>query len=92
MSTVHIRRVHGQSLKKAREAAQRIADELAAEFDIDCEWDGDVLNFKRSGVQGTLSVDKEALEVNAKLGLMVSLLKGRIEQEVHRWCDEQFGA
>lgn len=91
MSSIHITRTHGQTVKKAKAAAEQIAADLAEEFDIDYGWEGDVLRFSRSGVQGEIRVLKKTLEVQAKLGLLVSMLKGRIEQEVHRYCDDAFG-
>jgi putative polyhydroxyalkanoate system protein len=91
MSRIHITRTHGLTLKKAKTAAEQIAAELGEEFDIAYEWDGDVLRFERSGVNGEIRVGKKTLEVEAKLGLLVSMLKGRIETEVHRYCDDTFG-
>ena len=91
MSSISISRVHGTTVKKAKEAVEAIAAELSQEFDITYEWDGAVLNFKRAGVQGTMSVGKKTLDIEAELGFLVSMLKPKIEREIHRYCDEQFG-
>jgi putative polyhydroxyalkanoate system protein len=91
MSNIQISRVHGTTVKRAKEAVEAIAGELAQEFDISYEWDGSALNFERAGVQGTMTVGKKTLDVEVELGLLVSMLKPRIEREIHRFCDEQFG-
>ena len=91
MSSIRISRVHGTTVKKAKEAVESIAAELAQEFEITYDWDGPVLRFERAGVQGTMEVGKKTLEIDAELGFLVSMLKPKIEREIHRYCDEQFG-
>lgn len=91
MSEILIRRDHGMSLKKAKLAAEHIAAEMAEEFAIDYGWNGDRLEFSRSGVNGSITVDKKHVEIHARLGMMLSLLRSRIEAEIHRFCDENFG-
>lgn len=91
MSEIIIRRDHGMTLKKARQAAEHIAAELAEEFAIDYAWDGNRLDFSRTGVAGSIVVDKQHVEIRARLGLMLSLLRHKIEAEIHRFCDENFG-
>ena len=53
MADIHIARTHALPLKKAREAADKFADQLAEKFDLESEWHGDTLHFKRAGVNGT---------------------------------------
>lgn len=91
MSEIVISRDHGLTHKKAREAAERIAAELAEEFDIAYEWCGDRLDFSRTGVRGSITVAKKHVEIRAKLGLVLMVLRSKIEHEIHRFCDENFG-
>lgn len=91
MSTIQISRVHGTTVKKAKEAVEAIAQELAQEFDIRYEWDGSTLRFERAGVDGTMVVGRKTLDIQAELGFLVGMLKPKIEREIHRFCDEQFG-
>lgn len=91
MTTVCVRRHHGLSAKKARAAAERVAAELAEEFGFRYGWDGNALHFERTGVTGTITVDKKEVEVMATLGFLLAMLKPRIETEIHRFCDENFG-
>jgi putative polyhydroxyalkanoate system protein len=92
MSEIVVTRDHGMSMKKARQAAEHVAAELAEEFDIDYEWQGNRLDFTRTGVSGSITVDKKHVEVRARLGLLLSFLHHRIESEIHRFCDENFGS
>lgn len=91
MSEINIQRHHGMTLKKARTAAEHVAAELSEEFSIDYEWDGNTLNFHRSGVSGQIQVEKKQVLINAKLSFLLRPLKSRIEREIHRFCDENFG-
>jgi putative polyhydroxyalkanoate system protein len=91
MSEILVSRVHGMTLKKAKQAAEHIAAELAEEFQIEYAWEGNTLEFRRAGVNGTIAVDKKEVEIRARLGLMLSLLHSKIESEIHRFCDENFG-
>lgn len=91
MSEIVVCRRHGMTLKKAKQAAEHIAAELAEEFDIEYAWDGNQLDFSRPGVNGTIAVDKHQVEIRARLGLVLAFLRGKIEHEIHRFCDENFG-
>ncbi|MCZ7564175.1 MAG: polyhydroxyalkanoic acid system family protein [Burkholderiales bacterium] len=88
MSEIDIRRKHALSLPKARQAAERIAKQLECEFDLEYRWEGHALHFRRAGVDGRLTVSTEEIHLRANLGMMLSLLKGRIEGKVHEHLDE----
>ena len=67
---------------KAREAAQQAADKRAQEDDLACAWDGDVLRFERSGVDGSLTLEKEQAQLQIKLGFMLSAFASTIEGKI----------
>lgn len=91
MSTIEFRRDHALGVKRARAAAQRVADEMAREFGMTHEWDGHVLRFSRTGVSGELVIGKDHVALNATLGFLLSAFKGRIEETLHRHFDAYFG-
>ncbi len=78
-------------LKKAREAADRFADELAEKFDLASEWTGDTLHFKRAGVSGTLALSKGEVAINAKLGILLSAFRATFETHIQNNLDRVFG-
>lgn len=91
MSDIEIRRHHTLSAKSARQAAEKIARQLDEEFDLAYEWDDNVLVFKRSGVSGELVVEKKEVHIRVRLGFLLFAIRPRIEQEIHRYFDENFG-
>lgn len=91
MTDIIIRRSHSMTLKKARGAAEKIAQELGEEFDLAYEWSDNALHFRRSGVSGDLVVEKKEVHIRVRLGFLLLALKPRIEAEIHRYFDENFG-
>ena len=91
MSDIQIRRSHTMSAKAARKAAEKIASQLDEELDLAYEWDDNVLLFKRSGVSGELVVEKKEVHIRVRLGFLLMAIRPRIEAEIHRFFDENFG-
>jgi putative polyhydroxyalkanoate system protein len=91
MTDIIIRRGHTMTPKKARQAAEKIAEQLDEEFDLAYEWADNELHFKRSGVSGELVVEKKEVHIRVRLGFLLLALKPRIEAEIHRYFDENFG-
>jgi putative polyhydroxyalkanoate system protein len=91
MSDIVVRRTHGMTMKKARIAAEDIAAKLDEEFDLEYAWDGNTLEFRRTGVNGYLAVSKKEVEISVRLGFLMLAFRGRIEEEIHAYFDEHFG-
>lgn len=91
MADIHITRSHAMPLKKAREAADRFADQLAEKFDLEAHWHGDTLHFSRAGVNGTLTLGRGSVEIRAKLGLLLSAFKSSFEGHIKDNLDRVFG-
>ena len=92
MSDIKLRRSHNLPHDKARLAAEKMARRLKKEFDLDYEWDGDVLVFERSGVNGELTVAAKHVEMEVKLGFLLRMMKPTIEKHIHDKLDEIFAA
>ncbi|RPH66746.1 MAG: polyhydroxyalkanoic acid system protein [Burkholderiales bacterium] len=90
MSEIHLHRKHKLGLRKAREAAQKVADDMAGTFDMDSEWHGNSLHFSRSGVTGLLKVSKDRVVLDAKLGFLLAAFKPRIEERLEKEFDRYF--
>ncbi|HEY0502265.1 MAG TPA: polyhydroxyalkanoic acid system family protein [Lysobacter sp.] len=90
MSNIDIRHSHSLPPDQARKAVQEVADKLAERFGIVYDWAGDTLNFNRGGVDGHIQVEPDQLHVTAKLGFLLSAMKGPIEAEIRRVLDERF--
>lgn len=91
MPNVYIVQEHTLTPKKAREAAEKVALKLAEEFELAYEWDGDVLNFERSGVNGTLTLTKHKAEMLIKLGFLFGAFAPVIEAKASEKMKKIFG-
>lgn len=91
MSHIVIHRDHSLTLDQAREAAETIASQLADRYDINHHWQDDSLYFERSGVSGQIDLEPDAIRINMRLGFLLAPLKYRLEQEIHRKLNEEFG-
>lgn len=92
MSDIKYVRSHSLPLKQAKAIAQKTADDLAEEYDLVSEWDGDTLHFHRSGVEGHMHVTTEQIALNVKLGFLLKPFKAKFEQHIERHLDELLDA
>ncbi|YCC77188.1 polyhydroxyalkanoic acid system family protein [Pseudomonas aeruginosa] len=88
MSRIHIERPHSLGLDAARAKAEKLAERLAKEHGVQCEWQGDELTFKRSGVDGRIAVGADKVAVGVKLGLMLSAMSGLLKGEIEKALDK----
>lgn len=91
MPSIDIKRSHARPLAEARKKVQHVAEHLAEKFDVEWRWEGDVLHFQRSGVDGHIRVSTKQVHVTANLGFLLMALRGPVEREIHRYLDEEFG-
>ncbi len=82
MADISIRQTHKLPHKKAKAAAQKVADQMAEEYDMASEWDGDVLLFKRSGVSGSLTLSDKEAHLEVFLGFLFKAFAPTIEEKV----------
>lgn len=87
MSEIRLERRHTIGLQGAKVAAQKVADELAQSWGIESSWDGDVLRFAREGADGTLMVNEDMVVFEARLGLLLSMFRQKIEDRINEHFD-----
>jgi putative polyhydroxyalkanoate system protein len=92
MADISITQKHKLTHKKAKAAAQKVADQLAEEYDLVSKWDGDVLLFKRSGVSGALKLSDKEATLEIRLGLLLKAFAPTIEEEVSAKMKKVFSA
>lgn len=90
MSHIAIHRAHSLPLDQARQAAETLAAQLAARYEISYHWQDDALHFERSGVSGCIELEPGAVRVNVRLGFLLAWQKTWLEQEIHHQLDEVF--
>lgn len=91
MATIDIHHAHTLPDADARRAVEDVAVKLGRKFGLDYRWEGDALHFVRPGVDGHIAVLSGQLRVTAKLGLVMSAMKGTIESRIRQYLDEEFG-
>ena len=92
MADIEIIQPHGMTPAAARAAAQQVADKVAADFGMECRWDGPVLRFERSGVDGTLVVGESDARLEIRLGLMMKAFAPMVQDKLARKMQKVFGA
>lgn len=91
MSDIKIRRAHALTPKHARAAAEKMSARLGEAFDMQFEWEGEVLHFQRSGLNGQLTFGQKEVMIDAQLGFLLALMKPKIEASIHENLDKIFG-
>jgi putative polyhydroxyalkanoate system protein len=91
MPTITIKRRHHLDPKKAKAAAQKIANELDKRYELACAWKGDEVSFERPGVSGSMHVGKNEVRLDVQLSFLMTPLKGSIEQAINKEFDRLFG-
>ena len=92
MSEISIRRAHALAPRQAREAADKMAKKLEQAFDMRFEWDGEVLGFERSGLDGELTLHPGEVQIEVRLGFLLTIMGPKIEQSIKDNLDNAFSA
>jgi putative polyhydroxyalkanoate system protein len=88
MPDIKFVRKHALSVAQAKKIAQKAADDLAEEYNLESEWDGNTLNFARSGVNGEMDVTASEIRLEVNLGFLLKPFKFRFEQHISHRLDE----
>lgn len=92
MSVIDVHRAHALDKAHARQLAETLAEDLSRQFQMQYQWEGDVMTFRRNGVRGKLTLSPDDLHVRLELGLVLRPFRQRIEQEIHSQLDQVLGA
>jgi len=88
MATISVVKKHHLTQAKAKVVAEKMAKDLHKRFDLACTWDGDECRFERSGLTGHMHVGKERIELDVKLGFLLSAVAPSIERAIHEQLDK----
>ena len=91
MADINIVQAHSLSPAKAREAAQKVADKMARDYQLECHWSDNVLRFECSGVDGELTLGEQRAEIVIRLGFLMSAFSSTIETKVAENMRKVFG-
>ncbi|HTQ01717.1 MAG TPA: polyhydroxyalkanoic acid system family protein [Casimicrobiaceae bacterium] len=91
MPTISVVRKHTLSHKKAKAVADKVAKDLKQRFGLEYAWNGDIVEFERPGVTGTMRVGKDTIALDATLGWLLTPITPAIEREVVSQLDKLLG-
>ncbi|MGD2053644.1 MAG: polyhydroxyalkanoic acid system family protein [Gammaproteobacteria bacterium] len=91
MATIHIKKAHAVDHETVKQEVQNLADKLSKELSADYQWEGDRLVFKRKGASGHIDISETEVDIEIKLGMVLTPLKGAIEKTVTSYLDEHLG-
>lgn len=89
MAIIHITRYHHLDQATVRANVQELAETLVEKLSAEYKWEKDRLIFKRSGASGFVRIGDQELEVEVKLGMLLSPLKGSIESTITEYLDQR---
>lgn len=92
MPDISMTQQHQMLLSQARQSAQTIADQMAAEFDMHTQWQGDILSFARDGLSGTLALREHEAQIDVVLGMLFKAFAPMIEEKLQRKMTKAFSA
>lgn len=87
MARIHIEREHGLGLAEARRQIDQVAETLRNQLQARFHWEGDRLEFERSGAHGVIEVAEDRVTLDIRLGLLLRPLKGTIERTITEQLD-----
>lgn len=92
MPDIKISRQHALGLPEARKIAYKWAEDCEKKLSMECTYDEgktqDMVEFTRSGVEGSLKVTATGFDLHAKLGFLLGAFKGKIESEIEKNLDD----
>ena len=84
MSNIHMKHHHTLSRDETRKRVESIAEDLKREYKMDYSWDGDRVNFRRTGASGSVLLGEDFIELDIKLSMLLAPLKGKLEDTIRR--------
>ena len=88
MTQISVERRHSLGREAARQKAEALVERLAREYDLKAQWEGDTVQVKRSGANGSIRIGDDSIRVELKLGMMLSMMGGTIKAEIERALDK----
>jgi putative polyhydroxyalkanoate system protein len=92
MSRIYIQRDHALDSRTLRRRAESLAKQLQSEYGGNYRWEGNTVHYNYSGgIDARLTLQDDDILVDVKLGVLMLLLKNRLQQEIERYLDKHLG-
>jgi len=90
MPDIELVKSHSVPIPEAKARVQKIADELAADYDLRSEWRGKILLFERSGLHGEMEVTASKIRLEATLSFLLKPLRSALVERIERKFEKVF--
>jgi len=91
MNSIDIDHQHSYSKEEAWERAELMLEELAQNYGLEIEHDGEsLISFSGSGIKGTVTIDHDKINISAILGFLMVAMKPVISSEIKRKLEQKF--
>jgi putative polyhydroxyalkanoate system protein len=87
VARIHIRKRHQLDRETILARVEELADKFAEELAAECHWRGERMEFERSGASGFIAVGESSLEIEVRLGMLLSPLRSKIEGSIESYLD-----
>jgi len=88
MATIRIQRRYRQSSAELRQGLENFGVQFREKFDLEYQWIGQRVEFKRSGVKGFIEYDADTVSLEMKLGLMYAPFASKVRSQLEAYLDE----
>ena len=92
MARIIVERTHTLGREVARAKAEQLAVRMEREYGVRCQWQGDVMEVRRSGADGRIEVEEDRVRVLLNLGFLLSAMGGSIRAQIERSLDNALQA
>jgi putative polyhydroxyalkanoate system protein len=85
---MRIRREHSLGIEEARRKVDEIAADMGGRLNLSSEWHENDLQIKGSGVNGSISVSEDAIEIQVELGFALKIMESSIRSAIEGTMDK----
>jgi putative polyhydroxyalkanoate system protein len=89
MATIRIKRKHHLDNETVKSEVERIAEKLSKQISATYNWEGDRMVFKRTGASGHIDLNEGEVDIEIKLSMVLSPMKGTVEKTLKDYLDER---
>jgi len=88
MGSIEIIRDHGLPHHQIIRIADELMLDIAEEYDLKLEWQGDKLHIQHAHTRGYLHADAESIRIKLKLGVLLFPVSFVLKQSIEETLDE----
>lgn len=88
MGTFKVSKPYTMPRQDVRGAAELLAEELKHRYGMRYRFQGDTATFSRTGLDGTLNISDDSIDLDIRMGLLASAFEEPLKQAIRRYLDE----